>query len=165
MRILDDVAVTFPNERRPPPMALEEEVSLPLRVTLVRKTSPVAPTPPANWLTPPVTVRLVKWRTFGLSIVNVLPAPIPSRVALGLPRTVMFLPVTVKSPSQVPNTRMVAPDAATSRACCRSPPLLQLMVPAAEAMGAEARTTVQREFTWPGCGRQTVEAYREALGR
>ena len=33
-----------------------------------------------------------------------------------------------------------------------------------EALGARARETVQREFTWPQCGRGTFEAYREVLG-
>lgn len=31
------------------------------------------------------------------------------------------------------------------------------------ALGAAARATVQREFTWQRCGEQTVAAYREAL--
>jgi teichuronic acid biosynthesis glycosyltransferase TuaC len=33
------------------------------------------------------------------------------------------------------------------------------------AMGREARATVEREFTWERCGRLTVEAYADALGR
>jgi glycosyltransferase involved in cell wall biosynthesis len=33
------------------------------------------------------------------------------------------------------------------------------------ALGREARATVQREFTWPRCGRLTVEAYKDALRR
>jgi glycosyltransferase involved in cell wall biosynthesis len=36
---------------------------------------------------------------------------------------------------------------------------------ALERLGREARETVEREFTWETCGRQTVEAYREVLGR
>ncbi len=35
---------------------------------------------------------------------------------------------------------------------------------ALEAIGREARATVEREFTWVKCGRETVEAYREVLG-
>ena len=34
-----------------------------------------------------------------------------------------------------------------------------------EAMGRAARATVQRSFTWERCGSETVDAYREALGR
>jgi glycosyltransferase involved in cell wall biosynthesis len=30
-------------------------------------------------------------------------------------------------------------------------------------LGAQARATVEREFTWEACGRATVAAYREAL--
>ena len=32
-----------------------------------------------------------------------------------------------------------------------------------EALGREARATVEREFTWSACGRDTVDAYAEAL--
>jgi teichuronic acid biosynthesis glycosyltransferase TuaC len=32
------------------------------------------------------------------------------------------------------------------------------------AMGREARLTVEREFTWQQCGRQTVQAYHDVLG-
>jgi teichuronic acid biosynthesis glycosyltransferase TuaC len=32
-------------------------------------------------------------------------------------------------------------------------------------LGAAARATVERAFTWEGCGRATVAAYEEALGR
>jgi glycosyltransferase involved in cell wall biosynthesis len=32
-----------------------------------------------------------------------------------------------------------------------------------EAMGLQARATAEREFTWERCGRETVDAYREAL--
>ena len=32
-----------------------------------------------------------------------------------------------------------------------------------EAIGRAARETVERSFTWPECGRQTVAAYEEAL--
>jgi glycosyltransferase involved in cell wall biosynthesis len=32
------------------------------------------------------------------------------------------------------------------------------------ALGAAARATVEREFTWRRCGEQTLAAYREALG-
>jgi glycosyltransferase involved in cell wall biosynthesis len=35
---------------------------------------------------------------------------------------------------------------------------------ALESMGLQARATAQREFTWPKCGEETVEAYRDALG-
>ncbi|MDX6641983.1 MAG: hypothetical protein QOF12_2994, partial [Solirubrobacteraceae bacterium] len=31
--------------------------------------------------------------------------------------------------------------------------------------GAQARETVRRHFTWEACGRATVAAYEEALGR
>lgn len=31
-------------------------------------------------------------------------------------------------------------------------------------LGAAARATVEASFTWEGCGRATVAAYREALG-
>jgi teichuronic acid biosynthesis glycosyltransferase TuaC len=31
------------------------------------------------------------------------------------------------------------------------------------AMGVQARLTVERQFSWSGCGRATVAAYREAL--
>ena len=34
-----------------------------------------------------------------------------------------------------------------------------------EAMGLQARRTVEREFNWPRCGRETVAAYREVLHR
>lgn len=33
-----------------------------------------------------------------------------------------------------------------------------------EAIGSQARATVQRAFTWQRCGRETVAAYHEALG-
>jgi glycosyltransferase involved in cell wall biosynthesis len=33
-----------------------------------------------------------------------------------------------------------------------------------EALGRQARETVEREFTWEKCGRETAEAYREVLG-
>jgi glycosyltransferase involved in cell wall biosynthesis len=33
-----------------------------------------------------------------------------------------------------------------------------------EALGAAARDTVAREFTWERCGRETVAAYEEVLG-
>ncbi|MBV9465722.1 MAG: glycosyltransferase, partial [Solirubrobacterales bacterium] len=36
---------------------------------------------------------------------------------------------------------------------------------ALEAMGHAARATVERAFTWRGCGQRTVAAYRDALGR
>jgi teichuronic acid biosynthesis glycosyltransferase TuaC len=32
-----------------------------------------------------------------------------------------------------------------------------------EALGLQARATVEREFTWKACGRETVEAYEQAL--
>jgi glycosyltransferase involved in cell wall biosynthesis len=32
-----------------------------------------------------------------------------------------------------------------------------------EALGAEARRTIEREFTWTKCGRETVEAYADAM--
>jgi glycosyltransferase involved in cell wall biosynthesis len=32
-----------------------------------------------------------------------------------------------------------------------------------DALGRAARETVERSFTWPECGRQTVAAYEEAL--
>ncbi len=32
-----------------------------------------------------------------------------------------------------------------------------------ESIGRAARETVQKHFTWPRCGRETVEAYRDAL--
>jgi glycosyltransferase involved in cell wall biosynthesis len=32
-------------------------------------------------------------------------------------------------------------------------------------LGRQARETVRREFTWEQCGRQTIEAYADALGR
>lgn len=35
---------------------------------------------------------------------------------------------------------------------------------ALERLGDQARQTVQREFTWEQCGRETVDAYREAIG-
>jgi glycosyltransferase involved in cell wall biosynthesis len=35
--------------------------------------------------------------------------------------------------------------------------------PARAALGAEARATVERAFTWPGCGRATAAAYARAL--
>jgi glycosyltransferase involved in cell wall biosynthesis len=34
-----------------------------------------------------------------------------------------------------------------------------------EALGRQARSTVEREFTWTGCGRATLAAYGEALSR
>jgi teichuronic acid biosynthesis glycosyltransferase TuaC len=34
---------------------------------------------------------------------------------------------------------------------------------ALEAMGRDARATVNREFTWERCGRETVQAYRDVL--
>jgi glycosyltransferase involved in cell wall biosynthesis len=34
-----------------------------------------------------------------------------------------------------------------------------------EAMGLQARHTVEREFNWPRCGRETAAAYREVLHR
>ena len=34
-----------------------------------------------------------------------------------------------------------------------------------EAIGRQARLTIERGFTWPHCGRQTVDAYRAVLGR
>jgi glycosyltransferase involved in cell wall biosynthesis len=34
-----------------------------------------------------------------------------------------------------------------------------------EALRQSARATVEREFTWPRCGAQTVAAYEQALGR
>jgi teichuronic acid biosynthesis glycosyltransferase TuaC len=37
--------------------------------------------------------------------------------------------------------------------------------PGLEAMGREARLTIERQFTWPRCGQTTVEAYRDAVGR
>ncbi|HEY1590459.1 MAG TPA: glycosyltransferase [Solirubrobacteraceae bacterium] len=33
-----------------------------------------------------------------------------------------------------------------------------------ESLGHEARATVEREFTWEACGRETVDAYEQALG-
>jgi glycosyltransferase involved in cell wall biosynthesis len=36
--------------------------------------------------------------------------------------------------------------------------------PSLEALGAAARDTVQREFTWERCGAQTVAAYERVLG-
>jgi glycosyltransferase involved in cell wall biosynthesis len=33
-----------------------------------------------------------------------------------------------------------------------------------EALGREARETVERSFTWRRCGEETLAAYREALG-
>jgi glycosyltransferase involved in cell wall biosynthesis len=35
---------------------------------------------------------------------------------------------------------------------------------ALDALGVEARETVEREFTWEQCGRETVEAYERVLG-
>jgi teichuronic acid biosynthesis glycosyltransferase TuaC len=35
---------------------------------------------------------------------------------------------------------------------------------ALESLGRTARATVEREFTWERCGRETVDAYREVLG-
>jgi glycosyltransferase involved in cell wall biosynthesis len=32
-----------------------------------------------------------------------------------------------------------------------------------EAMGVQARLTVQREFSWGKCGRETAQAYRKVL--
>jgi glycosyltransferase involved in cell wall biosynthesis len=34
---------------------------------------------------------------------------------------------------------------------------------ALRALGAEARATVERAFTWERCGRETVRAYEDAL--
>jgi glycosyltransferase involved in cell wall biosynthesis len=34
-----------------------------------------------------------------------------------------------------------------------------------EELSRQARETVAREFTWERCGRETVDAYREVLGR
>ncbi len=52
----------------------------------------------------------------------------------------------------------------------RDPPALAAAIesllrdrPRLEALGAQARETVAREFTWERCGRETVAAYREAL--
>ncbi len=47
--------------------------------------------------------------------------------------------------------------AATIDGLLRDPERLQML-------GREARATVEREFTWEACGRETVDAYREALG-
>jgi glycosyltransferase involved in cell wall biosynthesis len=35
---------------------------------------------------------------------------------------------------------------------------------ASSRLRAAARETVQRSFTWPRCGEETVAAYREVLG-
>jgi glycosyltransferase involved in cell wall biosynthesis len=35
--------------------------------------------------------------------------------------------------------------------------------PALEAMGQQARENVEREFTWEKCGRETLQAYEQAL--
>jgi glycosyltransferase involved in cell wall biosynthesis len=37
--------------------------------------------------------------------------------------------------------------------------------PRLTALGAQARETVAREFTWEKCGRETIEAYRQVLDR
>jgi glycosyltransferase involved in cell wall biosynthesis len=34
-----------------------------------------------------------------------------------------------------------------------------------QAVGRAARATVEREFTWERCGRDTVTAYEQALAR
>jgi len=53
----------------------------------------------------------------------------------------------------------------------RDPPALAAQIDALlndpvrlAAMGREARLTVEREFTWQQCGRQTVQAYHDVLG-
>jgi teichuronic acid biosynthesis glycosyltransferase TuaC len=33
-----------------------------------------------------------------------------------------------------------------------------------DALGQQARLTIERSFTWPQCGRETVAAYREVIG-
>ncbi len=35
--------------------------------------------------------------------------------------------------------------------------------PRLSALGAEARRTVESEFTWEGCGRRTLDAYRAVI--
>jgi glycosyltransferase involved in cell wall biosynthesis len=35
--------------------------------------------------------------------------------------------------------------------------------PALHDLGQQARATVERTFTWPRCGQETVAAYRAAL--
>ena len=69
--------------------------------------------PPTSGELPPVTVRLFNVTVWPGKTLSVLPAPWPSKVALGEPVTVTFA-VTVNVPSHVPLTNTVpgTPNAA-----------------------------------------------------
>jgi glycosyltransferase involved in cell wall biosynthesis len=56
---------------------------------------------------------------------------------------------------------LVPPD--DHRALARA--IEELFAAGPEELGAKARETVRRHFTWERCGAATVEAYRAALER